>query len=100
MRRIIADVVPSAVIYCAVPKQGGAARQGGYDVMTGICDDVVAAAEAAMMISARFIAISTDQVRHRQGKHTLKRKYPTKTASIIVSAYLEIRLHPHLPPGL
>lgn len=51
-----------AVAYCAVPKHGGAAGKGGQAVRTGIVDDVVNAAEAVVMLGARFVAISTDLV--------------------------------------
>lgn len=63
IRETIMKVNPTGVIYCAVPKHGGAAGKGGDKVMNGIVDDVVAAAEASVIIGARFIAISTDQVR-------------------------------------
>jgi len=62
IRETIMKVNPTGVIYCAVPKHGGAAGKGGDKVMNGIVDDVVAAAEASVIIGARFIAISTDQV--------------------------------------
>lgn len=51
-----------AVIYCAVPKHGGAAGKGGDSVRVGIVDDVVNCAEASVMVAARFIAVSTDLV--------------------------------------
>lgn len=52
----------SAVIYCAVPKHRGANETGADSVRAGIVDDVVACAEAAAMIGARFVAVSTDLV--------------------------------------
>lgn len=51
-----------AVIYCAVPKHGGASGKGGETVRTGIIDDVVNCAEASVMVGARFVAVSTDLV--------------------------------------
>lgn len=61
---LIESVSPTAVVYCAVPKHGGAAGKGGEAVRRGIVDDVVAAARATSCASrpCRFIAISTDQV--------------------------------------
>ena len=52
----------TSVIYCAVPRHGGAAGAGGTSVRCGIVDDTLACAEAAAMIGARFVAISTDLV--------------------------------------
>lgn len=52
----------SAVIYCAVPRHRGANETGADSVRSGIVDDVVACAEAAAMIGARFVAVSTDLV--------------------------------------
>ncbi len=52
-----------AVVYCAVPKHRGANESGAApSVRAGIVDDVVAAAEAAAMCGARFVAVSTDLV--------------------------------------
>lgn len=51
-----------AVLYCAVPKHGGAGGIGGDSVRAGIVEDVVNCAEAAVMLDARFIAVSTDLV--------------------------------------
>jgi dTDP-4-dehydrorhamnose reductase len=59
------------VVFCAVPKHGGAAGQGGEDVRSGIVDHVLDAARASSQCtvaednahpSCRFVAISTDQV--------------------------------------
>lgn len=51
-----------AVLYCAVPKHGGAAAKGSDSVRAGIVDDVVNCAEAVVMLGARFVAVSTDLV--------------------------------------
>ena len=51
-----------SIVYCAVPKHGGASGEGGNIIRQGIVDDVVNCAESAAMIGARFIAISTDLV--------------------------------------
>ncbi|KAA8498825.1 hypothetical protein FVE85_6410 [Porphyridium purpureum] len=51
-----------AVLFCAVPKHGGAASTGGTAVRAGIVDDVVFAARETMSRGGRFVAISTDQV--------------------------------------
>lgn len=51
-----------AVIYCAVPKHGGANSKHSSSVRLGIVDDVVNCAEATVMVNARFIAVSTDLV--------------------------------------
>lgn len=51
-----------STVYCAVPKHGGSSGKGGEHVRGGIVDDVVACAEAAAMIGARFVAVSTDLV--------------------------------------
>ncbi|KAK4537175.1 hypothetical protein CDCA_CDCA11G3200 [Cyanidium caldarium] len=54
----------ATVVYCAAPKHGGAAGQGGPRIRRGLVDDVVAAGRAsnASPHRCRFIAISTDQV--------------------------------------
>lgn len=52
----------TAVAYCAVPKHRGANDAGSALVRAGIVDDVASAAEAAAMVGARFVAISTDLV--------------------------------------
>jgi dTDP-4-dehydrorhamnose reductase len=52
----------TAVVYCAVPKHGGANGKGGDDVRRGIVDDVVFAARVCAETGTRFIAISTDLV--------------------------------------
>ncbi|CAN8067426.1 unnamed protein product [Agarophyton chilense] len=52
----------AAVVYCAVPKHGGAAGAGGALVRAGIVDDVLNCAEAVALVGARFVAISTDLV--------------------------------------
>lgn len=62
LRKLIADIGPSAVIYCAVPKHGGAGSKPSEVLRLGIVDDVLAAAEATAMVGGRFIAVSTDQV--------------------------------------
>lgn len=51
-----------AVLYCAVPKHGGAAEKGGDSVRAGIVEDVVNCAESVVMLGARFVAVSTDIV--------------------------------------
>lgn len=51
----------SAIIYCAVPKHGGAGGKGGDAVRRGIVDDVVYVAECKRA-STRFIVPSTDLV--------------------------------------
>lgn len=51
-----------AVLYCAVPKHGGAAGKGGDTVRAAIVDDVVNCAEAVVLLGARFVAVSTDLV--------------------------------------
>mmetsp|Transcript_12065 Transcript_12065/g.36770 ORF Transcript_12065/g.36770 Transcript_12065/m.36770 type:complete len:310 (+) Transcript_12065:11-940(+) len=61
-RKTIMNILPAAIIYCAVPKHGGAASKGSDEMLAGISDDVVAAAEAGKMVGARFVAVSTDQV--------------------------------------
>jgi dTDP-4-dehydrorhamnose reductase len=77
--KLIVQSSPSAVIYCAVPKHGGANGVGGDAVRRGIVDDVVAAAHACDEKSCRFIAMSTDLVfdgtlpageRYKEGEET------------------------------
>lgn len=60
--RIIEKSRPRAIIYCAVPKHGGASGKGGDDVRRGIVDDVVHAAIVAQNINSLFIVLSTDLV--------------------------------------
>ncbi|KAI0562290.1 dTDP-4-dehydrorhamnose reductase [Gracilaria domingensis] len=52
----------AAVVYCAVPKHGGAAGKGGALVRAGVVDDVVNCAEAVALIDAKFVMVSTDLV--------------------------------------
>lgn len=59
---ILSQAHLAAVVYCAVPKHGGAAGKGGSLVRAGIVDDVVNCAEAVTIVAAKFIAISTDLV--------------------------------------
>ena len=79
-RRATSDLIQRAsteigplltVVFCAVPKHGGAAGPGGDDIRSGIVDHVLYAAEATKLAgmvegaersSCRFVAISTDQV--------------------------------------
>lgn len=63
MRSLIAQQnALGAVLYCAVPKHGGAAGKGGGPIRAGIVDDVVNCAEAVVMLGARFVVVSTDLV--------------------------------------
>lgn len=68
LRRLIIDVAPAAVVYCAVPGgHGGASSTGGGDggasaFWGGVVEDVAAAAEAVAMAGGRFVGVSTDLV--------------------------------------
>lgn len=59
---IVSQTNLGAVLYCAVPKHGGAAGKGGDQVRIGIVDDVVNCAESVAMLGARFVVVSTDLV--------------------------------------
>lgn len=64
VRSLLAASSPrvSAVAYCAVPRHKGANEVGDSGIRNGIVSDVLNAAEAASLVGARFIAISTDLV--------------------------------------
>lgn len=50
------------IVYCAVPKHGGASGKGSNEINSGIVDDVVAMAKMATKSGRRFVALSTDLV--------------------------------------
>lgn len=86
MRALIRDTAGlSAVVYCAVPKHGGAAGAGGDTIRNGIVEDVVAAAEAGVMVGARFVAVSTDLV--FDGKLEAGRAYDEDAATCPPNPY-------------
>eukprot|EP00177_Eucheuma_denticulatum_P005734 GFKZ01010453.1.p1 GENE.GFKZ01010453.1~~GFKZ01010453.1.p1 ORF type:complete len:307 (-),score=42.05 GFKZ01010453.1:387-1307(-) len=74
-----------AVIYCAVPKHGGAAGKGGDSVRVGIVDDVVNCAEACVMVGARFVAVSTDLV--YDGRLPVGQRYCEGSLPAPINAY-------------
>lgn len=51
-----------SIIYCAVPKHGGASGKGSEEIRAGIVDDVVSMATMAAKAGRRFVALSTDLV--------------------------------------
>jgi dTDP-4-dehydrorhamnose reductase len=59
--RVLEESSASAVIYCAIPKHGGASGKGGASVGSGIVADVVNLASAKRP-DVRFVALSTDLV--------------------------------------
>jgi len=65
LRRLVIDVAPAAVLYCAVPGGHGGANSSGADAAPfrgGVVEDVAAAAEAVAMAGGRFVGVSTDLV--------------------------------------
>ena len=52
----------ACVLYCAVPRHRGANEKKNDRVQAGIVDDVMNAAEAVVMVGAKFVAVSTDLV--------------------------------------
>lgn len=63
MKNVLGETKPDAIVYCAVPKHGGANGKGGDEVRRGIVDDVVNCAKMANDVNVkRFIALSTDLV--------------------------------------
>lgn len=82
---IASQTALGAVIYCAVPKHGGAAGKGGDSVRIGIVDDVVNCAEASVMVGARFVAVSTDLV--YDGQLPLGQRYVEDSIPSPLNAY-------------
>lgn len=75
----------ASVIYCAVPKHRGANAGDDVVVRNGIVEDVAAAAEAAAMCGARFVAVSTDLV--YDGKLPAGELYPIDAPTCPIGAY-------------
>lgn len=74
-----------AVLYCAVPRHGGAAGKGGDAVRAGIVDDVLHCAEGVVMLGARFVAVSTDLV--FDGKLKAGERYKETDATCPINPY-------------
>jgi dTDP-4-dehydrorhamnose reductase len=94
-RDVLAASNASAVIYCAVPKHGGANSKGGDAIRSGIVDDVANLATVARP-AVRFLALSTDLV--YDGKLAVGKRYgeddPVSPTSVYAQAKadLEARL--------
>lgn len=78
-----------AVLYCAVPKHTGAAGKQNPQLRAGIVDDVVNAAEAAVMVAAKFVVVSTDLV--FDGKNAVGNRYNEKSPTSPLSPYAEYK---------
>lgn len=51
-----------AVLYCAVPPKANASSKASETLRCGIVEDVVNCAEAVVMVGARFVGVSSDNV--------------------------------------
>lgn len=92
---VLSVLKPRAVIYCAVPKHGGASGKGGDSVRRGIVDDVVHAAEVSRDVNALFIVLSTDLV--FDGTLPAGKAYTENdSVSPTSNVSLEQRMQPHI----
>lgn len=88
-RELLKKTAACAIVYCAVPKHGGANGKGGDTVYSGIVTDVVNLASAKPS-SARFVALSTDLV--YDGKIAEGKRYTEEDAVSPTNAYAQAKV--------